>query len=47
MNPETADSDTNTSTQTTAAAKPETKTNDTKATKKTDVAEAFDDLFNN
>jgi hypothetical protein len=45
MNPESADSDTSTPK---AAATPatETKSNDT-VTKKTDVAEAFDDLFNN
>jgi hypothetical protein len=43
MNPEGADSDTS---NTKAAPATETKSNET-VTKKTDVAEAFDDLFNN
>ena len=45
MNPETADSDTG-KPQSAATPATETKSNDN-VTKKTDVAEAFDDLFNN
>jgi hypothetical protein len=48
MNPENADSDVeDTTTTTTDTASTDTKTESTATTKKTDVASAFDDLFNN